>query len=336
MTILGIETAIFGVEDLAQSTQYLTEFGLPLQSKSATETHFRMEEGSNVILRNIDDPSLPRAIFQGSGARETIWGVDSAEELERLVDGLTTDRDVRRDADGSAHFYSDCGMALGLRAFNRKRFTTAADPLNGAASVARLNQHRKWYQRAIPKAINHIVFSVVDYQASFGFFRDRLGFRMSDHSRGLGIFARCDGRNEHHNIFFQKADFFAPDAKPKFEHLCFAVEDIDEMMVGANHMERLGWKSVLGVGRHRIASALFYYIPSPLGGEMEYGADTDYIDDNWIPREWDVMFGYMTWAANPPPFLPANPSWDVRIAPEFAHQRKQAAAAPLPHRSAAE
>ena len=313
MPILGLETAIYGVDDLPLCTRYFTEFGLPLRHAYDSESHFRLEEGSNVILRKRDDPSLPKSFFEGPGLREAIWGVDSERSLEELVRGLQQVCEVRRDPDGTAHFFSaPDGIPTGLRVYDRRPVAYAPDPINAPDNINRLNVRRKWRKRAMPKTINHVVYSVRDYMASFAFFRDYLGFRLSDHSRGLGIFLRADGRHEHHNLFFQKCDIFNPSDQPDFQHLCFGVEDIDEMMVGANNMARNGWNSDMGVGRHRIGSALFYYMKSPAGGEAEYGADTDYLDDNWIPSEWEPMFGYVTWCANLPPFLKKEPAWDVR------------------------
>ena len=83
------------------------------------------------------------------------------------------------------------------------------------------------------------------------------------------------------------------------------------MMVGANYMTRHGWApSQQGLGRHRIDSALFYYMPSPAGGEAEYGADADYLDDSWVPREFiEPLFAYSHFVHNLPPFLAKNPEW---------------------------
>jgi len=90
------------------------------------------------------------------------------------------------------------------------------------------------------------------------------------------------------------------------------IADRDEIMAGKLYMERRGWSpSVWGLGRHRISSALFFYLPSPAGGEAEYGADQDQLDDNWVPREWDAKFGFAQWVQNVPQFWVEGPSWDV-------------------------
>ena len=104
------------------------------------------------------------------------------------------------------------------------------------------------------------------------------------------------------------------DGTLRFHHANFGVEDIDEIMVGANHMVRKGWPpSHQGLGRHRIDSALFYYLPCPAGGEAEYGADADAVDDSWIPRHWtNPLFAYAHFVSNLPPCLLDEPSWDFR------------------------
>jgi hypothetical protein len=142
-----------------------------------------------------------------------------------------------------------------------------------------------------------------------------------DHSRGAGVFARADGAREHHSIFWVSTALpMAPDT-PGFMHIAFGLEDIDELMLGANLMEQKGWKNTSvnasgGVSRHRISSAIYYYVDNPNGGEAEYHADTDYLDDNWVPRVWDWKFGSLLWANKRPSFWEGKVEWDMQFDPE--------------------
>lgn len=318
MAIVGIETALYGVDDLAEATRFFEDFGLPLLSRSERESHFLLEEGSNVILRRRDDPSLPKSVLEAPGIREAVWGVDSAASLERLARNLGSDRELTVDADGTVHFLTDCGLPMALRVFNRKPVVYAPDPTNAPGNVNRLNQHRKWKLRARPKTLNHVVFAVKDFEQSFAFFRDRLHFRLSDYQTGVGIYSRCDGAHEHHNLFLADCTLPGMPGKPGFHHINFGVEDIDELMVGANYLTRRGWEpGFLGNGRHRIASSLFSYWHCPAGGEAEYGADTDYLDDNWVPRVWEFRFGTASWMQSMPGFMQEEPAWDVDFYKEF-------------------
>jgi catechol 2,3-dioxygenase-like lactoylglutathione lyase family enzyme len=220
VAVIGIESLVYGVDDLAQCKRFFEDFGLRLMAASASVVEFEVDEGSRVILRSLSDPSLPQSSLVGSGVREVVWGVDTAERLRKLSENLARDRDIKTDADGTVN---------------------------------------------------------------------------------------------HHNLLLLNAGLPFPgfDGQARFHHANFGVEDVDEIMVGANHMERCGWdKSELGLGRHRIDSALFYYLPCPTGGEAEYGADGDCVDDSWVPRFWEEpLFGYLTFAHNMPQFFRRAPAW---------------------------
>ncbi|HBF31616.1 VOC family protein [Rhizobium sp.] len=318
MAIVGIESLIFGVDDLALSSKFFDDFGLVRKSSSETYTHYRLDEGSSVILHHIDDPVLPKSVYQGTGVKEVIWGVDTQANLDELVERIAKTQPVVRDDDGTVHFHSGSGLPIALRVFSRKKVTYAPDPVNAPGHVNRLNTPRKWKTRARPKTITHTVFAVPDPRAEYEWYRDHLDFRMSEEQIGMGFYLRCDGANEHHNLFLINMKFPALPGYPLYHHTNFGVEDIDELMIGTNYMTRRGWRTgPLGSGRHRIASALFSYLQCPAGGEAEYGADSDYIDDNWIPREWNQVFGTYCWMHNIPSFLGNSQKWEFRLHPEF-------------------
>ena len=325
MAILGIETVTYGVDDLDLCERFWIDYGLNPVSRTDSERVFEVASGSRIVIRRRDDPSLPPAYFEGPGVRETVLGVDTLPALESLVAGLATDRDVRRDADGTAHFVTDDGTPLALRVWDKRAVVSQPDPVNAPGQIVRLNQQRKWRVRARPKTINHIVYFSDDYVGSFEFFRDRLGFRLSDHSKGNGIFARADGTYEHHTVFWVTTQHPGLAGKRGYAHIAFGLEDIDEVMLGANYMEDRGWsperRLFPRLNRHRISSALYYYFPCPCGGDAEYHADTDYLDDNWIPRVWEINFGSMMWSSHPPGQYADDSkpiSWDVQLDPDGA------------------
>lgn len=315
MTIIGIESLIYGVDDVAESTRFFEDFGLPLAGTDGAVSIFRLDEGSQIVIRHKDDPALPTSALTGTGVREVVWGVDSQNGLDTLAADLGTDRTLFRDDDGTVHFTTDFGLPMALRLYAKKAVASAPDPVNAPGHVRRLNQHRKWRLRARPKVIAHVVFALPGHEAASQFMIDRMGFRLSDTQRGVGTYLRAGGTNNHHNLLLLNAHAPFPDmdGTMRFHHANFGVEDIDEIMVGANHMVRQGWEaSHLGLGRHRIDSALFYYLPCPAGGEAEYGADGDYVDDSWVPRHWtNPLFGYASFVHNLPGFLMQAPSWDV-------------------------
>ena len=316
MAIIGICSLVYGVESVQECSRFFTDFGLPPLPDENGAARFRLADGSQVKVLPLTDERLPRSRLAGAGVHEVIFGVDCAEAMHALVSDLRRDREVRIDESGIAHFLDDSGLAMGLQVFAKKPIVTAPDPLNSPGRINRLNTHRKWRRRAEPKTIQHAVFAVPDVRSSFAFLRDRLGFRLSDYQEGVGIYLRADGSNSHHTLFLMNAKGPIPgmDGQLRFHHANFGVEDIDEIMVGANHMERKGWpRSHLGLGRHRIDSALFFYLPCPAGGEAEYGADGDAVDDTWVPRHWPVpLFGVAHYVHNLPDWMREEPAWEIR------------------------
>jgi catechol 2,3-dioxygenase-like lactoylglutathione lyase family enzyme len=312
MAINGVETAVFGVDDIQLCRRFLGDFGLEEVETSSQQVRFKLAEGSNVILRRSDDPDLPKPFAAGPGIRQVIWGVDSLGALDEIAKDLSRDRHVEVEPDGTVLTVDDMGLAIGFRVFDRQKLKAEVDLVNSPGRSDRWNRHRNWYDKAKPKLIHHVVFGYPDLQKPIAFYRDRLKFRITDIARDRGVFLRAEGRSDHHNIFWMKSD------QPRFVHISFGVENIDELLAGANHMQRAGWKSKLGLGRHRISSTLYFYIESPTGGEAEYSADTDCLDDAWEPRIWEPMFGNQYWVAALPQFLETAPRADVKLlADEF-------------------
>lgn len=313
MAIVGIRQLRYGVEDLAGSVRFFEDFGLRKDTERDGCTLFSAGNGATVELCPIDHPGLPQGDIRGAGVREVVWGVDTAEALESLARELGRDHAIERTADGMVRFTPFFGIPMALVQWTPARPVASPDPVNAPGLVRRLNTHRKWRRRAHPKTINHVVFRSPCYIEATAFMRERLGFRLSDIQKGFGVYLRADGNNGHHNLLFLNANASFPgcDGTTGFDHANFGVEDIDELMVGVNGLLRRGWRaSDIGLGRHRVDSALFYYVPCPAGGDAEYGTDSDYIDDGWVPRHFHVpLFAYAHWTHNIPHFLHAEPQW---------------------------
>jgi catechol 2,3-dioxygenase-like lactoylglutathione lyase family enzyme len=292
MAINGVETVIFAAKDPSQLARFFADFGLEgRQSESGGD--FTLPEGSHVLVRRSDDPALPPPFLEGGeGPREVIWGVDNQASLTAIEEELRGDREVTKGADGTLRAVDPSGLRIGFRLFARKPFESTKNAENSQTERPRWNTFRRWYDRARPKVIQHIVFSTKQIDAAVDFYVKRLKFRVSDVSRQRGVFLRAEGRNEHHNLFFVNRPL-------GFHHMAFGVDSIDELMVGANRMQRSGWSSKFGLGRHRVSSIAFFYIGCPTGGEIEYAADGDYIDDNWVPHVWEPDFANQYWMAGP-------------------------------------
>ncbi|NKJ41650.1 VOC family protein [Novosphingobium sp. SG720] len=334
MAITGIRRLVFLVDDLEATSRFFADYGLKPQSADAHGARFEVLNGAQVHLLRRGHPDLPKGSVQtGIGVHECVWSVDTPEALAALTADLARDHELTVDAQGVVHFVTPFGQAIGLQAWQPRPVFGAPSPANTPGHIGRLNQPRKWLARACPKRIHHCVWTFSDVQEALEYYRDRLGFRLTDVQKGFGVYMRADGAYEHHNIFIANAHAGMPgfDGTLKFHHANFEVEDIDEMMVGKNHLDRLGYRfeGGWGLGRHRLTSAAFLYLRVPeLGGEMEYGADCDCVDDSWKVRVWDGAFGTLIFMHDLPQWLMADPRWDVAYA--TAEQLRYLPADPKP------
>ena len=307
MTLLGVQSLIYGVDDLDDAARFYDDFGLAAERRGDDGVDYALEDGSTLLLRRKGDSALPPGFSNAPGVREVIWGVDSLAALDGLEASLSSDRKVSRDADGTLHTHDDSGISIGFRVFMRKPLAAITSIENAPGEIRRWDMHRRWVKRAQPRCINHVVFGLPDVDGAVDFYTRRLGFVVTDVSRGVGVFMRCNGRHEHHNLFVLRS------AKVTWDHVAFGLQNIDEVMVGADHMQRRGWKSDVGIGRHRISSAVFYYLDNPAGGKSEYGADTDYVTDHWQPRLWEPRFGNWHWVGKVPEVFMDEPEWDEKL-----------------------
>ena len=307
MSIYEIAETHFGVEDFDKATRYLEDFGVPLVERDGDRfSKFELPNGTVISIRKLGDPALPASKLQGPGVHELIWGVHETADLERIRKELSKDMEVMEGDDGVLRFLAPFGVAMGFKVFKSRPVQSTVSPANAPGDVNRMNQWRKWRKRALPKEMEHIVYNVPDVNGALDFMRARLGFRVTDVQHGLGIFLRAPGSIHHHNIAFVDSDIPPLNSvgKVTFNHINLMCDDIDEIMAGKMYLERKGWeKSPIGLGRHRISSGAFCYFPSPLGGDIEYGADIDRIDDSWIPLIWEQTFGYILFGHNLPPAL---------------------------------
>jgi catechol 2,3-dioxygenase-like lactoylglutathione lyase family enzyme len=248
MPINGVQSLVYGVDDLDACIRFYEDFGLRVDRKDASGADFSTEDGSTILIRKRTDPSLPKDALARPAVREMIWGVDSQKSLDALEKKLAADGPVKRDADGTLHITDPLGIPLGFRVFNRKPLQFEQVPVNTPSDVRRWDANRKWYKRAAPKLIHHVGYGVprdkIDTLTDW--YVTRLNFRVTDISRNLAMFLLADGRQDHHSIFLIASDIFKTDGC-LFNHVSFGVENIDELMAGANHMQRQKWHSHIGL-----------------------------------------------------------------------------------------
>ena len=116
------------------------------------------------------------------------------------------------------------------------------------------------------------------------FYIDRLGFVVTDKFKNTGPFLRPQANKDHHVLFMIQT----PGYMQGLEHLAFHMQGPTELMLAGSRMVQKGYESFWGPGRHKFGSNWFWYFNSPLGAHMEYDADMDHHDGDWVERETEM------------------------------------------------
>ena len=299
--ILGIEGLIYGVTDVPLCQRSLRDWGF--ESAAEHPGRFHTAEGTWIEVRLHDEPSLPglrhvSPVFDGSCAREVIWGVSDSGALARIAAELGTDRAIRTDDDGTVHTRDDSGNAIGFAVTRRVALAQPPVSVNVIGTPMRVDRPADGAFKGLvapPLRINHMVYmetSAAQARVLADFYIRRLGFRLSDDIGGKGFFMRAGGSRDHHNLL---VECFG-EGNCGVQHVAIEFRDLDHVMHRGTHLEAHGWQSHVGPGRHTLGSNLTWYFWSPLGGLMELVADMDQVTDGWQPRSIDPAKAGPPWA----------------------------------------
>ncbi|MBB3211693.1 catechol 2,3-dioxygenase-like lactoylglutathione lyase family enzyme [Herbaspirillum sp. Sphag1AN] len=279
MNIIGPDALVFGVDDLAASIQYLIDYGL----QQVSPQRFEALDGTAVILARHDDLTLPPAMPTASKLRKTVYGVADQASLDAIAAEIGRDRAVRRLADGAIEAEDNAGFMLGFQITCRRPLALAAESVNAPGAPAQRGINQLGVNPdAIPRprSLSHVVYFVPDAAHAEAFYT-RLGFVCTDRFTGVGPFLRPAGTQDHHTLFLIQT----PPVMKGCEHFTFHMGGPTEVMQAGTNMVNKGYQSFWGPGRHRFGSNWFWYFNSPLGCHVEYDADMDLHDTQWVARE---------------------------------------------------
>ncbi len=128
------------------------------------------------------------------------------------------------------------------------------------------------------RRIGHAVLKVRDFRTSEAWYKQLFGFLTSDEveaAKGvpLGAFMRCDRGDkpaDHHTLFLAQLP-----GELGILHAAFEVANLDDLMLGHDHLKSRGRTAAWGVGRHIMGSQVFDYWKDPFGNELEHWTDGD-------------------------------------------------------------
>ncbi|MFM9935360.1 MAG: VOC family protein [Novosphingobium sp.] len=128
------------------------------------------------------------------------------------------------------------------------------------------------------RRIGHAVLKVRDFRRSEAWYKARFGLLTSDEVEAaedvpLGAFMRCDRGDkpaDHHTLFLAQLP-----GPLGLLHAAFEVANLDDLMLGHQHLKAKKRESAWGVGRHIMGSQIFDYWKDPFGNELEHWTDGD-------------------------------------------------------------
>jgi catechol 2,3-dioxygenase-like lactoylglutathione lyase family enzyme len=163
----------------------------------------------------------------------------------------------------------------------------ARQPLNLGSNRLRNGEFQRPPRGASQvKHIGHGVLMTTDLPRMVAWYRDTLGLLVSDEVYAgspdnlVGSFNRLDRGDTYvdHHVFF-----CVQGKKNGLNHLSFEVQDIDDVMIGHDHLKAKGYAHVWGIGRHQLGSHIFDYWQDPWGRVHEHWTDTDTLNAHSTP-----------------------------------------------------
>ncbi len=131
-----------------------------------------------------------------------------------------------------------------------------------------------------PYRLAHVNINSAHIEALSSFYRDVLGFRLTDRSK-LMAFLCCN--TDHHAVVLAEAP------SNGLNHVAFLMPDLESVMRGSGLVVDKGYPIGWGVGRHGPGDNVFAYFIDPQGVVIEYTAEVLQVDDGYRvrgPEEW--------------------------------------------------
>ncbi|MDP9056111.1 MAG: VOC family protein [Pseudomonadota bacterium] len=129
--------------------------------------------------------------------------------------------------------------------------------------------------------LGHVVLFVADATATSDFYMGILGFKHSDSiiSGYMGAtFAHTNPR--HHSLAFGQA---RGAMKPGLEHFMLEVDNLDVVGRALDGVAKANVPVTVTLGKHTNDFMTSFYLRTPSGCDLEYGAGGRLLDDSWIP-----------------------------------------------------
>ena len=268
--------------DLDKQEEFLTNFGMVRAERTGTALYMRGTDPEHHIhVTELGDPGFVALAFN----------VDSEDELEKAarIDGASPveamdepggGRRVRLTEPNGYTIEIVHGIET-LEPIDVSRFALNMGPdrLARRGELTRIDRGPSQVKR-----IGHAVMMTPDLKTSIAWVRQTLGLVCSDdvyageEDNIILSFNRVDKGEEYvdHHVFL-----YIDGPKAGLNHMAFEVQDIDDVIMGHEHMRRLDkYEHFWGLGRHVLGSQVYDYWADPWGRVHEHWTDSDRLNSD--------------------------------------------------------
>jgi catechol 2,3-dioxygenase-like lactoylglutathione lyase family enzyme len=272
----------YAAPDLDLMERFLTDFGMRRSARTPNALYMRgLGSAHHIHVTELSDQ--PATLGFGLRAR-------SAADLEKLAAHLGTKIEESPEPGGGrrVRFRDPVGYLVDV-----VHEQAALDPIPHREPVdanpsIRRRRHGQFVRlQPAPShivRIGHVFIHSTDFRASFDFYTQVLGFKVSDSyfvgapDNTIAVFLHCglgDRWTDHHTIGLGAAQ----DGRNRFDHSAYEVIDLDDVVQGGAYLKEKGYTHSWGVGRHIEGSQLFDYWRDPFGNKVEHWTDGDLVND---------------------------------------------------------
>jgi catechol 2,3-dioxygenase-like lactoylglutathione lyase family enzyme len=284
ITIQDIVYVRYQAPDLDLMENFLNDFGLVRAAR--TEKTLYMRSHSSMPYVHVTDLGPEQALSFGLLAA-------SVDDLQRLAAECDT-RVLPNPEPAGGYMVKltdpsgyDVTVLADIKqlALIESRAPSAANYFESRARLGVV--HRVQNGPSQVQRLGHVALRCSDLEGTLKFFTEKLGMRISDSGYAgtednvVVHFLHCGlGKQytDHHTI----AIFKRPESK--IDHSAFEVLDLDDVMVGNNHLLKKGHRHQWGIGRHVEGSQVFDYWRDPFGNKIEHWTDGDLVNEDYIGK----------------------------------------------------
>ena len=266
------------VPDLARAEEFFTDFGLVRSDRTANALYMRgTGSAHHVHVAELGDPKFVSLAFAADSEADlhTLSQLAGASAVEPLDEPGGGKRVRLVDPDGN-----QVEVVHGIASL--QPIAHECLPLNDAKQGLRragtLSRHTRRAAKVL--RLGHAVLMSCDSPPMVTWYRETLGLLCSDEvvtpENELALsFNRVDRGDEyvdHHVLLVETGP------KRGLNHVAYEVHDIDDLMLGHDHLQAKGYENVWGIGRHVYGAQIFDYWMDAWDFMYEHWTDTDRVN----------------------------------------------------------